>query len=524
MNNRKITISLLLVLVIVISLLGGCGGSDANESTGKVLKVMVATVINPEEGDPLNSGGSNDWRFFEMIYDPLVKYGEKGKIEPCLAESWELSENQKEYTFHLRKDVKFSDGTDFNADSVLFNFERWKDVKVFSADLLAVEKIDDYTVKFVFDDIACLSLIELSYPSPYRIIAPSGVDDEGKFKAMIGTGQWMLEDYTVNKEATFVPNPNYYGEKPKLDKVILKLVKDEQAKTMALQSGDVDISLSDLPAESMKIVEQDANLAVFEAPSTMNFYMIMNDQNKFLQEKNVRLALNYGLNKQVIADDLLEGQADPAKGIFTENTPYVTEQNSPGYPYDPEKAKALLEEAGFSDTDGDGIVEKNGEKLSLNLVFQTEEFSAWKTLCEYMQSEYTKIGIEINLNQMESTAYYDAIWANRKFDLVLYRTYEDSWNPHGFISSMFCESGQDPAVTWYDEDLSNACKKVLKVVDEDEKTAMYNDIYTKINGDALTIPIYSPKRAYVYNGEKVIGLEAASTSYEAINWSKVDLK
>ena len=543
MNRRKICFLFFAAALSALLLLVGCSGTAAEnepaagetEETGgeavdagalseeeKIVTALVASEIRPDITDTIYMDVT-DFRIFELVYDPLVRYGYRGEILPALAENWSISEDGKEYTFYLRKDIKFSDGTDFNADNVLFNASRWENNKTFSAELIDVEKVDDYTVTFVFSEVAYPCLIEFTYPRPYRMLSENALDAEGNFVEMVGTGQWMVESYESNKEVILVPNPYYYGEIPKIDKLILQRVEDGQTRTMAMQSGEADISLADLPSENQNIIETDENLAVLETNVTQTFFLMLNYENQHLQNQKVRQALNYAVDRQGLVNNLLNGQGEPARGLLTPNTPYVTEENSPGYSYDPEKAKALLAEAGYQDSDGDGIVEKNGEKLSLGLMFHIEEYANWKTICEFLQSEFSKVGVEVILNQVESAKYYDAIWSTRDYDMLIYWTYEDSWNPHGFLSGMFYQTEGNPAVCWYDQQISEQIGQVLKTIDEAQRVQLYDSIFSLMNELAVTVPLYYPPRAYVYN-TRLTGIEEAPTSYEAIYWGRVDIQ
>lgn len=499
--------------------------TDAGEETSaegeKVVTALISDGLNPELADTIQA--SEDMCLYEMIYEPLVKYGEGGEIEPALAQSWEISEDGVSYTFHLRQDAKFSDGTDFNADSVIWNTNRWKDANVtgFSAPLKEAKKIDDYTVELEFEYAAYPCLIELTYPRPLRMQGESALDEEGNFKQMVGTGEWMIESYEPDKEVVLVPNPYYYGEKPKVDKVILKEIPDGQSRCMALQSGEADISIADIPAENQSVIAADDSLETYSFDGTLSFFLIENYDNPKLQDVKVRQALNYALDRQTMVDSLLDGTGTAATGLMTPNTPYETEENTKGYPYDPEKTKELLAEAGYEDSDGDGIVEKDGEPLTFTLTFQTEEYSAWKSVCEFIQSEYAKSGIGIELNQVESGAYYDAIWDTRDFELIIYRSYEDSWNPHGFIKGMFYYDDDVTAVCWQDKELSDLIADVLGKTDEKEKQEGWDAIFKNINENAYTVPLYYPTREFVYN-KRLTGVTKAPTYYEAIEWNLLD--
>ncbi|QIB68076.1 nickel ABC transporter substrate-binding protein [Aminipila butyrica] len=525
-NKMKKAACLLLILLLALGVTG-CGNSSG-EQENKDSKTVVVGVADLREIGMLDAMyGSGDILHQELIYEPLVVFGKGGDIQPGLAESWQISPDGKEYTFTLRQDVKFSDGSDFNADAVLFNVNRWKGASSTASldvvnNLIKTDKLNDYTVKMTFSKSYYPYLTELSYPRPLRMMSPNSVDAKGEFIKPIGTGRWMVESYDKNK-SVLIANPYYYGEKPQIEKIVVKLITDPQARLMAMESGEVDFLAAPISSENVAAIEKAKDLSILEADGTETYHFMFNYENPILQDINVRKAINYAIDKDSIVKNLLDGHGEIAKGLFSERNPYVTAENNLGYEFSTEKAKILLKEAGYEDSNGDGILDKNGTPLRLNLVFQSEEFPDWKPVCEYVSSELKKIGIDINLKLQETNAYYDSIWTTRDFDMIIYRTYADSWNPNGFLTSLYYPPTDGQSIAWSDSELNQLLEQVLASTDQTNRQQLYDQIFKRMYDEAMCVPLYYPQKLYVYNN-RLSNLELAPTSYEILKWEKLQIK
>ncbi|WP_044477140.1 nickel ABC transporter substrate-binding protein [Paenibacillus antibioticophila] len=551
-RQRRLISSLTLTLLVVVLVVAGCSnngqssnstnaantGNEQQQSTsaGDAAKEQALKVaISADSGlDQLDAGTyKGSMTVHAMIYDGLVEYGEKGEIKPALAESWEISEDGKVYTFHLRQGVKFSDGTPFNAEAVKFSFERWiKDpanTLNVATSLEALEVVDEHTVTMNFSKSYYPFLTELSFARPVRIISPSAVepagDVNGQFVSPIGTGAWMAESYKTEQEAVLVANPYYWGEKPKLTKIVLKVIPDPQSRVMALQSGDIDIAggqLGKIPVESIPVIEGDASLSLERTPGTNSHFMIFNYDTPALQELNVRKAINLAINKASIVNDLMNGIGSEATGLFPMTVPYVTESNQTWYGFEPEEAKRLLAEAGYGEADGEGVVSKSGEPLELNLVLQQAEFPEWKPFAELIQSELQEIGIRVNLQVLEPNAYYDALWKTREYDLILYRTYDDAYNPHSFLLSLFHATGEAPAVVWSDAKLEALIDQAVGTTNLEERQTAYDSIFAQMYEQAMFAAIYFPDDVLV-RSQRVTGYKAGYTTFTPIFWNQLNV-
>lgn len=533
-------------LTLLSVLLAGCSGtgdstpsrptaSSGTEQVQPAAQQEITVAVSGDVGlDRMDAGAyDGSMNVHAMIYDGLVQYGEKGQIEPALAESWEIAEDGKTYTFHLRQGVKFSDGSNFNADAVKFSFERWihdpsNSLTVATA-IQSLDVVDDYTLQMTFDRAYYPLLTELTFARPVRIISPNAVepagDVKGKFVKPIGTGAWMADSYKVDQEAVLVRNPNYWGDAPKLSKITLKVIPDPQSRVLALQSGEVDLAggqMSRLPLESLPVIEGDDTLELLRSPGTSSHFLVYNGSNANLQELNVRKAINLAIDKASIVNDLMGGIGSEAKGLFPSTVPYVTESNSKGYDHDPEAAKALLAESGYVDSDGDGIVEKNGAPLKLNLVLQQVDFPEWKPMTELIQAELQSVGIAAELRVLEPNAYYDALWTTKAYDMIVYRTYDDAYNPHSFLSSLFHRTSDAPAVAWSDDVLEKEIDIALASTDETKRQAAYDTIFTRMDEQAMFASLYNPDDLFVFN-KKLRNAEAGYATFEPIRWNMLEV-
>ncbi|WP_239498744.1 nickel ABC transporter substrate-binding protein [Paenibacillus odorifer] len=537
------------MLLVIVMLISGCSNSNNSNSTARANNTAnneaaqgseaqdktVTVAISSDAGiDRLDAGAyDGSMNVHAMIYEGLVEYGEKGEILPSLAESWDISEDGKVYTFHLRHDVKFSDGTEFNADAVKFSFERWiKDpansLNVATA-MQSLVVVDEHTITMTFNKAYYPFLTELSFARPVRIISPSAVepagDITGKFIKAIGTGAWMAESYKTDQEAVLVRNPNYWGEMPKLSKIILKVIPDPQSRVLALQAGDVDIAggqMGKIPVESVPVIEADSTLTLQKSQGTNSHFMIFNYKTPALQDLNVRKAINLAINKKSIVDDLMDGIGSEAQGLFPLTVPYVTESNNTWYGFDPLEAKQLLAAAGYTDSDGDGMVQKDGTPLELNFVLQQAEYPEWKSISELIQSELKEIGITVNLQVLEPNAYYDALWTSKAYDLIMYRTYDDAYNPHAFLLSLFHKTADATAVVWSDPALESQIDTAVGTTDIQKRQTAYDSIFSKLYQEAMFTAIYFPDDIMAIN-KRVTGFKAGYTTFTPIFWNQLDI-
>ncbi len=502
----------------------------ASASTGPSRLVFAmarnAGPLNPHLYSP------NQMYAQEMVYESLVKYTKDGKVVPWLAESWEISEDGKAYTFKLRTDVKFSDGSDFDAeavkkniDTVLANRKRheWMDLM---NQLEGAEVVDKHTVKITLKAAYYPFLAEMSLVRPLRFLAPSSIPDSGNtadgIKAPIGTGPFMVTELKDGEYDLFARNPHYWGEKPAFDEVMFKVIPDTNSRALALESGEADIVFGDGPITPDAYIRFKEMGGQFAASASQGFatrLFVINSKRFPTNDLAVRKAINHATNKDAIIKNVLFDIEPKADTLFTSNTPYANISLTP-YAYNAETAAQLLEEAGWKLPAGGKVREKDGKKLAIDLSFIGNEGKD-RAIAEVLQADLGKVGIQVNLVGEEAAAKL-AREKDGNFHMIAHASFGPPYDPQSFMSQARKPShgdyrGQEgiPMKAELDQKIT----QVLQETDEAKRVELWTWILTTLHEQAVYLPISGRNLIEVHNINKVGNVGFGATVSEYPIWS-----
>lgn len=462
---------------------------------------------------------SSSMAVLDLVYEPLVRYGPDGSIQAALAESWEISADGLTWTFHLRPDVTFHDGTPFDAAAVKWNLERW----VGSEDhnwlpttsrIVGVEVVDPATIVLTLNESYYPAMQDLTLIRPVRFLSPKGVDANGELAQPIGTGPWQVES-SSEEQTVLTPYPDYWGQKPALEKVIVEVILDPQTRIAALLSGEVDVIggeyLGGISVESLPVLERNPTVKVLAETGGTTFYIATQYKKSPFDDLKVRQALNHAIDRQGISDTIFRGQAAPAEGLFPATIPYVTRTGTDLYSYNPAQAKSLLAEAGWT-LNAEGILEKAGQPLKIDLVVDQSRLPQTATVAQALQAQLKEVGIELELRLMDYSGWLDAYYAG-DYDLLMRFTWGPPYDPHTLLSGEFYEETEDAASAYTDPELTSLIEKVLASTDEQERQELYTQIWQLLDDNAAVVPLVYPQRVYAYRSE-VQGFRLGGTEYD----------
>ncbi len=486
----------LFTICLLASAVTGCEKTANQDNTLTFAWEKNAGPLNPHQTIP------NQMYAQAMIYESLVKYGKEGKIEPWLAKSWKVNADATEFTFTLREDVTFSNGEVFDAaavkanfDALLLNADKLKWLQIMKM-LKDTEVIDSHTIKVIFKDSYFPALQELTLIRPIRFIAPSQIPESGNtadgIKKPIGTGPWVLESSKLGSEDVFVRNESYWGKKPAIDKVVVKIIDDPNSRALALETGEIDL-LYGKPGQvfpdTFKRLQADPKFNVKLSTPFATRTITLNTTKPGLNDLAVRQAINHAVDKEAFNQQVLNGVYTTAHTLFSTSVPYADIGLTP-YQFDVEKAKSLLEEAGWQLNSETGVRSKEGVTLQFNLLYHGKD-AVMKTIAEYVQSSLKHIGIQVDLIAQEKSVFFK-LQNKGEFDLVFNRTWGVPYEPHVFMSGMRRTNNADYEAQ---QGLANKAKidelitEALLTPDDAVRQENYKYVLTELHEKAVYLPI-----------------------------------
>lgn len=416
--------------------------------------LLVGLVAEPVNLDPPQVTDLNSLRVSRRIVETLVTFpDESTQIVPGLAESWTIAKDGLTYTFKLRKGVRFHDGTPLNAEAVKFSIERqinpehpankigkFPFASYFFGNVKAVEAVDDQTVRFVLKEPRASFLAVLTAGAA-SIVSPAAVKKWGADYPLnpVGTGPFKYASWQRGQHVVLEKNPDYWRGPVKLERVVYRPIVEDQARLTELMTGALDVIVG-VPPDFVAQLEGSGKVSILKQVGAHVWYLGINNQKKPFDDKRVRQALNYAVNKDAIVKDVLKGTGSVSRGPVLPNT-WGADAALKAYPYDPQKAKQLLAEAGFP----------NGFSTTLWVPESGSGMQSPVAMSTVMQSNLKAIGVTVALQTMEWGAFLAKLRSQEQElfalswmagtedpDMVLYPLLHSSqWTPNGPNRAMY---------------------------------------------------------------------------------------
>ena len=496
--NVKRFLALALAMVMIFALFAGCKktepapngvenkpnnenkGTDKPVTTKERTDIVIGSASDVVSPDPHNQNDTSSGRVLHMMFDTLATMDGKGEFHPMLAESWETP-SDTEYVFKLRKGVKFHNDVEMKASDVKFSIERCMasaKTKQATDSIDKIEVVDDYTVKITTKYPFAPFMSKIAASTKCAIMPEEYTKAQGENfqKAPIGTGPMKFKSWTPNNEFIVVRNDNYWNGIPKTTSITIRVIPEATSLTIALENGEVDIVESVIAVDA-KRVKENANLKTMEQVQGSVTYLGMNYLKKPFDDNRVRKAIAYAIDRQAIIDVVLEGYGEPLNSVFPPMMPAFNDKIE-GYPYDLEKAKALLAEAGYNE----------GSKLTLEIATSGDERNR---IAQLIQNDLAKVGITVDITLLEWSAYLEYVGGKDHSMFIL--GWSNAYDPDGNMFDVFHKDR--PSTTnrshYKNDEVSALIEKARQELDWNKREAMYKELQVKIMDEPVWIPLFA---------------------------------
>lgn len=445
------------------------------------------------------------------VGETLVRFDENGEIVPCLAESWEISEDQLTWTFKIREGVKFSNGDDMTPELVKASLERTFELSDRAVSFFEPASMEVDGQNLLIKTKEPVAILPGSLADPLFLIVDTQADtDAFAMEGPICTGPYAVESFSPTDSCVVVRNEYYWDGEVPLDKVTLKCIDDQTTRSMALQTDEVQIAYN-LKTENLADFEDSGEYNIQQLESLRSTYAFMN-QNGVLGDKALRQAVIRGLDKETYCDTLLEGGATAGKAPVPPTLDFGFDELKDENAYDPDGAKALLEEAGYKDTDGDGFVETpSGEKLELNFVIYTsrEELNVY---AQAAQASLKDMGINVKLN----TVSYETLLDMRdsgEFDMLIWNVLvANTGDPEKYLRENWYSTSSSNQMGYSNPQVDELLDQLVTEFNEDTRKNLIMQIQQLIMDDAATV-FFGYETTYLFSSKSVTGVKMYPMDY-----------
>lgn len=525
-------------LLLCLSLLAGCSSEESSQETTKSKKEIVyekakggvfitATIGEASNLIPWTSSDAPSHAISSQFYNGLLKYDKNYNLVGSLAESWDVSEDGLLMTFKLRKDVLWEDGTNFTAQDVLATFETLTDPKTltpYAGDYQMVAEakvIDDYTFQVKYEEPFAPALASWTLAIlPKSRLEAEDINESSLKHTPMGTGPYTLKNWKRGQYISMKANPKHFEHEPYITDRVEKLIPDMDTQFLELKAGNID-TMGLKPLQFTKLTNSKSFTDKFNKYKYLAngyTYMGFNLNNPLFTDKRVRQAMSYAINRQEIVEGVMYGQGIPLACPFKPGT-WAYNENIKPYPFDIEKAKSLLKQAGWVDTNGNGILDKDGKEFEFTVVTNQGNDSR-KMTAELMQQSYKEIGVKMNINIQEWSTFIENTIHKRQFEAyILGWSLSPEPDPHDIFHSSKTGEKEFNIVGFNNAEADDLMVKARKTFDQIERKKYLDRFQEILHDEQPYLFLYAPYSLQALH-KRIQNVEEAPAgiSHNYIDW------
>ena len=547
-SHLKRIFTLGLAGILLLLSLAGCSQAtnqtDSMENSTGLTEITLCESWNFDGGfsvlqaPALHNGTFGLLYYLDNFYETLVRY-ENGEIVPGLAERWDVSPDGLTYTFTLQKGIQFSDGEELTAEVVKQNYDNMPSILgdsngVFgltSTLLDEVTVVDEYTVAVKLTTPYYGALQDFTLPLPMGIMSPNAFNEDGTLSEIVkthtaGTGPYMYDGQKENDTYTFVRNPYYSRGELSVDIFHVKVIPDNDAKLLALRNGEIDLLLAanNMSYDAYQELSQNPDFSTMTSDTVIQTSILgINPAAQPFDDVSVRRAVHHAINKESICQNIFSSVEAVAESVMDPNLPFC-DVDTGVYQYDPELAAELLTEAGWVDSDGDGIRERDGVKLSTSISCSSD-LAMLEDVTAAVAADLQTIGFDVTTSSKETMTYYQDV--NRgEYGIGIGITFNIPMDPFQFVANLRREPMRDNMVAQGLQSIPESdmlINSLYSMTDEKKIQTVYQSILQALHDDAVIVPLSRVRGIVVFKSDKISDYSFASEP-DYYNIASINLK